>query len=119
MHVHRGQSMKIKTSYSLIAALLGLFALAAHADTKYHVTLTQAAKVGSEQLKPGEYHVVLDKSTVLFTHLTSGKSVEVPASIQSAEQKHAHTSIRMLRAGGENQILEIKLGGTQTRILFE
>lgn len=101
-----------------MAALLGLIAVAAHADTKYHVTLTQPAKAGTEQLQAGEYHVVLDESKVLFTHLTSGESVEVPATIQNAEQKHAYTSIRMQRAEGENQILEIKLGGTPTRILF-
>jgi hypothetical protein len=118
MHVHGGHSMNIKMKYSLFATLLGLFALAAHADTKYHVTLTQASQVGNEQLKAGEYHVVLDESKVVFTHLTSGESVEVPATIQHAEQKHPHTSIRMQRAEGENQILEIKLGGTQTRILF-
>jgi hypothetical protein len=118
MHVHGGHSMNIKMKCSLLAAVLGLYALAAHADAKYHVTLTQASQVGKEQLKAGEYHVVLDESKVVFTHLTSGDSVEVPATIQRAEQKHAHTSIRMQRADGENQILEIKLGGTQTRILF-
>jgi hypothetical protein len=118
MHVHGGYSMKIKTRYSLLAVLLGLFALAAHADTKYHITLSQGAQVGKEQLKAGEYHVVLDESKVVFTHSTSGESVEVPATIQRSEQKHAHTSIRMERADGANQILEIKLGGTQTRILF-
>jgi len=109
--------MKVNLSYALLAAL-GLFALAAHADTKYHITLTQTAKIGTEQFKPGEYHVMLDESKVVFTRLASGESVEVPATIQSAEQKHAHTSIRMQRAEGENRVLEIKLGGTQTRILF-
>jgi|ERR1017187_401612 hypothetical protein len=110
--------MKITTNCLLLAALLGLFALAAHADAKYHVTLTQAAKIGAQELKPGEYHLVLDESKVLLIHLPSGESVEVPATIRNAGQKYAHTSIHMQRAEGENQIVGIQLGGTRTRISF-
>ncbi|MCL5744237.1 MAG: hypothetical protein M1541_09985, partial [Acidobacteria bacterium] len=91
----------------------------AMADKSYQVTMASAAKVGSMQLQPGEYRVVLDDTSAHFTEVKSGKEIEVLATIDnSAEKKFERTAIVSSRASGEAVVTEIQLGGTKTRVAF-
>lgn len=53
--------------------------VAAKAKTyKDHVTLTADLKVGTTVLKPGDYQVAVDGSTITFTHLHASVDDSVP-----------------------------------------
>ena len=91
----------------------------AMADKSYQITMSSAAAIGSAQLQPGEYKIVLDDSSAHFTEVRTGEEVEVLATIDNTtEKKFERTTIHSTRASGETVITEIRLGGTKTRIAF-
>ncbi len=83
----------------------------------YTVTLTQPSVVSGTQLKAGDYRlkVTPDKIT-----LGSGKnSVEVKAKVETSEQKFSSTAIRYAETSGQPVITEIRLGGTNTKLVLQ
>jgi hypothetical protein len=90
------------------------FALAAAmAASSYRVTLFQASTIGGQELKAGEYKIeVKDNKAVV----KAGKQqVEADVKVESAEQKFSSTSVRYAEGG---KVQEIRLGGTNTRLVF-
>jgi hypothetical protein len=111
--------MRLKALFILLSIALFISIEPAMADKSYELVISSAAKVGSVQLPPGEYKLVLDDSSAHFTALNSGEEFEVLAKIDdTAEKKFEHTAIHFTRATGENLITEIRLGGTKTRVAF-
>ncbi len=102
---------------ALIAAIV-VVAGSAYADQSYRITLSSASKIGSTDLKPGEYKLVVDGAKVRFTELNSGKMVEVEAKVQEVDTKTDHTAIHSTHVDGVDKISEIRIGGSKTRIAF-
>lgn len=98
-------------------ALLGLSVASAKS---YQITLDSASKAGDVTLKPGRYNVVLGASKVRFTDVNSGRSVEAEGKVVHSERKFGNTAVNATKVDdGTNQIQEILLGGTSTKIEFE
>ena len=111
--------MRLTTMFILLSAALFVLLGQARADKTYAFTLSDAAKAGSVQLKPGDYHLVLDNSKVRFRELKTGNEFEVDAQIDnSATEKFQSTAIHSQRLEGATLITEIRLGGTTTRVTF-
>lgn len=96
--------------------LLGFASIAlavASAATSYNVTFYEPVMVNGSELKPGDYKVELkDKSAII----KQGKTVtEAPVTVQNDGQKFQKTAVRM----NGMQIEEIRIGGTNTRIVFD
>src|SRR5215472_10424320 len=93
---------------------LATFALAvASAASSYNVSFVQSVVVNGQTLKPGDYKIQVkgDKAT-----LQRGREVtEVAVKVESNESKYSTTSVRM----NGSQIEEIRLGGTNTKLVFE
>jgi hypothetical protein len=114
-----GLAMRLKTMFILLSAALFVLIGEARADKSYQFTLSDAAKAGSVQLKPGDYHLILDNSKVRFRELKTGNEFEVDAKIDdSATEKFQSTAIHSQRLEGVTLITEIRLGGTKTRVTF-
>jgi hypothetical protein len=96
--------------------LLGLVSLGlavASAASSYHVTFYQPVMINGSELKPGDYKVELKDKTAV---ITQGKSVtEAPVTVENDSQKFQRTSVRI----NGNQVEEIRIGGTNTRLVFE
>ena len=96
--------------------LLGFASIAlavASAAGSYSVTFYQPVMVNGSELKAGDYKLELKDKTAV---IKQGKSVtEVPVTIQNDAQKFNRTAVR-LNAG---QVEEIRIGGTNTRVVFE
>jgi hypothetical protein len=93
---------------------LGTVALAvASAAGSYDVTLGQPTWVGSTQLKPGTYKLVVQGSTAVFS---SGKKTlaEVPATVEKNDSKVSSTEVET----SDSKIVEIRLGGTHSKLVF-
>jgi hypothetical protein len=100
---------------SLVAfTVLGLSVAGAKS---YDVTLPQAAKAGSADLKPGKYSVVVDGSKIRFTD-SVGKTTEADATVATAPKKFAVTQVDTTQVNGTNTIKEIDLGGSTTKLQF-
>lgn len=91
-------------------------ALAAWAKT-YTVTLFQPSLVAGAELKPGDYQLDLQDGKVI---IKSGKQkVEAAVKVENAESKFSSTSVRYASAEGKSRIQEIRLGGTNLKLVFD
>jgi hypothetical protein len=100
---------------SLLVFTVLAMAAAAHAKT-YTVTLFQPSQVENTVLPPGEYKVDVkdDKVTIRQGKMT----VETKARAETSEQKFTATSVRYQDADGKYRLYEIRLGGTNTKLVF-
>jgi hypothetical protein len=88
----------------------------ASAAANYKVTLFQPSMIAGTELKPGDYKIeVKDNRAVV----KSGKTVvEADVKIETAGEKFGSTSVRYNSANGKYQVQEIRLGGTNTKLVF-
>jgi len=96
----------------------GTLALAvASAASSYKVTLFQPSLVNGTELKPGEYKIELKENKAV---LKNGKtSVEADIKTETADSKFSSTTVRYRNGDGKYRVQEIRLGGTNTKLVFE
>ena len=84
--------------------------------SSYHVTLYKATSVNGTELKPGEYKLeVLDNKVVI----KQGKNtVEAPVTVEIGSQKFYATTINYKGESSANELQEIRLSGTNTKLVF-
>jgi len=100
----------------VLAAMFVIGIGVASAASSYHVTLYKATTVNGTQLKAGDVKVELQGDKVL---LKQGKtSVESNVTVQNGNQKFSDSTVGY-KGDSPNQIQEIRLGGTTTKILFD
>lgn len=98
----------------LAFAILSIAAMAA--GSSYKITLSQPSVVTGKELKAGDYRLNVEESKVT---IVSGKdSVEVPVKVENNDKKFETTAIRFNQEGGKQNITEIRIGGTKTKLLF-
>lgn len=89
---------------------------AASAASSYKITLFQPSIVNGTELKPGDYKVeVTDNKAVIKRGKTS---VEAPVRTETADTKFSSTSVRYKNGDGKYRLEEIRLGGTNTKLIF-
>ena len=97
-----------------------LFAIAAgmaFAASSYQVTLYKPTTVNGTQLKAGDIKLELQGDKVL---IKQGKTtVESNVTVQNSAQKFAATTVGYDGDSSNNQVQEIRIGGTTTKLLFE
>ena len=64
--------MKTKIACITILLACGFLTVAASADQSFKFSLSDVSKIGTAELKPGEYKVVVDAPKVVLTDLKSG-----------------------------------------------
>lgn len=96
-----------------------VFLLAGIASAKtYHVTMIEAAKAGTADLKPGEYEIKLEGSQAVFIEETNSKSFTVPVKVEHESKKFGETSVETADKDGAKNLAAINLGGSDTRLVF-
>lgn len=104
-----------KTAKFAILLLTGALSYASAAT--YSVTLFQPSTVAGKELKPGDYklNVESDKATI-----QKGKEkVEANVKMETAESKFSSTSVRYTMVDGKYKVQEIRLGGTNQKVVFD
>ena len=98
----------------VMLALLG--ASLAYAKS-FHVTLYEKSVLGSTELKPGDYTVELKDQQVV---IRSGK-VEASAgvTVENESTKFGTTTVRYSNGDGRFHIQEIRLGGTNMKLVVK
>jgi hypothetical protein len=101
-------------------ALAVMFALGismAYAASSYHVTLYKPTTINGTQLKPGDVKLELQGDKVV---IKQGKtSVESTVTVENGTNKFAASSVGYVGDSSNNQVQEIRLGGTTTKLVFE
>lgn len=99
-----------------IFALFLTFALAFASASTYTVTLFQPSVVAGKELKPGDYKITIENEKAV---IAKGKEkVEAPVKLENNDSKFNTTSVRYTNADGKMKVTEIRLGGTNTRVVF-
>ena len=102
----------MKKLFVLFAAAVSM---AAAAQT-HRVTLFQETLVNGTTLKPGEYKVIVDNGKAV---LEKGKSrAEAQVNIETDIDQYMPTTIRYQNGDGQYRLKEIRLGGTNTKLVF-
>jgi hypothetical protein len=101
-----------------VALSLTTFALAiALGATKYRVNLPKPAVVAGTELKAGDYKVEIIGDKAI---LKNGKSsVETDVSVENGANKYYETSACCLAEDGKYRLQELRIGGTNTKLLFK
>jgi hypothetical protein len=86
----------------------------ASAASSYNVTFYQPVMIHGSELKPGDYKLELNGATAI---IKQGKTqTEAPVTIQNDDgKKYQRTAVRL----NGNQVEEIRIGGTHTRVVFD
>jgi major membrane immunogen (membrane-anchored lipoprotein) len=100
--------------------LLFAFAVAALSianAASYRVTLYHESIVNGTTLKPGDYKLEVGDNQAV---ISKGKQkVEAPVKIETAENKFSSTSVRYQNGDGKYKVIEIRLGGTNQKLVFD
>jgi hypothetical protein len=92
-------------------------ALATASAASYRVTVYQPSVVGGTELKPGDYKIELKDNKAVIK--TGKETVEAPVKVETGDQKFNSTAVRYQNDGGKMKVNEIRIGGTNTKLVFE
>ena len=99
-----------------IAVMFALGISAAYAASSYHVTLYKPSTINGTQLKPGECKVEIQGDKVV---VKQGKTTaESTVSVQNGAQTFQASSVSYNGDSSDNQIQEIRIGGTSIKLLL-
>lgn len=101
----------------LTFAMITLGASLAYAGSSYRVNLYRPTVVNGTELKAGEVKVELHDNKASFKQ---GKNTaEANVKVENGTQKFISTTVGYGSESTANDIQEIRLGGTSTKLLFE
>ena len=91
--------------------------LAIGGAASYNITLFQPTTINGKELKEGDYKLELNDHTAV---IRQGKTaVEADVKPETVDRKYASTSVKYVVTNGKNNVQEIRLGGTKTKLVFE
>jgi hypothetical protein len=100
-----------------LAVMFALGVSVAYAASSYHVTLYKATTINGTQLKAGDVKLELQGDKVV---IKQGKtSVESTVTVENGSHKFDASSVGYVGESLNNEIQEIRLGGTTTKLVFE
>jgi hypothetical protein len=90
--------------------------MVASAAEKHNITLFQPSLINGTELAPGEYRMEIDGNKVI---ISKGKQkVEATVKTEVADNKFGSTSIRYANTEGKYKVQEIRLGGTNRKLVL-
>ena len=106
-----------------IVALLSVFIVGAKTNIKssaktYTINISESAKAGAVDLKPGEYKLKLDGPQVVMTD-KDGNEINAGAKLETGDRKFEQTAVSTTNVDGTNRILYIQIGGSRNTVVFE
>jgi len=102
----------------IVMAALSIATLTIASAKSYSINLVSPAKVGTIQLKPGQYKVKVNGSNAVFTDEKTSKSYTTPVKVENGETKYDDTRVQSSKDGDTDKIDEIDLGGSKTKLGF-
>ncbi len=97
-------------------AVVLLAALSIASAKTYRITLYEPSVVSGTELKPGDYRLEVTDQKIVIRQ--GGISAESPAKLETNGQKYPSTSVRYAIRDGKNHVIEIRLGGTNTKLVL-
>jgi hypothetical protein len=98
-----------------LIVMASAIALVAQAADR-RITLLDPCIIAGTKLNAGEYKVQINGDKVKI--YSTRQSVEATAKVETAEGKYSTNSLKYENGDGPHRITEIRLGGTNTKIVF-
>ncbi len=103
--------MRKFTFPALLLAVAVAFGASAH-----RITLDKPAVLAGTELKPGDYRLELSDDKVTISNKKT--TVDAPAHLESAGDKFRSTTMCCLGDDGKYNLQEIRLGGTNQKVVI-
>jgi hypothetical protein len=82
----------------------------------FTVTFHEPARIAGAELKPGAYRVKVDGDKLI---IRNGKeTIEASVKSEQVDAKYQSTSVRYATSGGKFTVNEIRIGGTNTKLVL-
>jgi hypothetical protein len=101
-----------------LAGVLSLASLTIVSAKSYEIVLSAPTKAGNVQLKAGQYTLKVQGTNAIFTDVETAKSYTTPVKVENGTTKYDETKIQSSKQGDTDQIQEIDLGGSKTKLGF-
>ena len=86
-------------------------------SSSFRLNLLQPSVINGQELQPGEYRVELKDNKAIVSK--GKKSVaESEVKVETSDSKFNSTSVRYNNGDGKYKVQEIRVGGTNTRLVF-
>jgi hypothetical protein len=82
----------------------------------YTVTFLVPATVGGTELKAGDYRFELQDQKILIKH--GRQTTEVAVKVETGDAKYSSTTVRYDNADGKYKVEEIRVGGTNMKLVM-
>ena len=82
----------------------------------YTVTFLVPTTVGGTELKAGDYRFELQDQKILIKH--GRQTTEVAVKVETGDAKYSSTTVRYDNADGKYKVEEIRVGGTNMRLVL-
>lgn len=100
-----------------LVAMFALILSSAFAGvTDFTVTFYQSARIAGAELKPGSYRIKVDGGKL--TIRDGKKTIEASVKPEQVDAKFNSTSVRFLTGDGKFTVNEIRIGGTNTKLVL-
>jgi hypothetical protein len=97
--------------------VFAIVALAVASAKTYSVTLFQDSVLAGTELKAGDYRLDVTDSKIV---VKAGKQVvESAVKVEKGDSKYSSTTVRYANSDGKYRIQEIRLGGTNLKLLVD
>lgn len=101
----------------VLLSFMTLAIAVASAGSSYKVTFFQPSLINGSELRPGDYKLTIQDNKAV---ITSGKtSVEAVVKTETSDSRFSSTSVRYRNGDGKYRVQEIRIGGTNTKLIFE
>jgi hypothetical protein len=107
---------RIKTL--VLAGVLAVFTVSMAAAKSLEITLSSPTKVGSVELKAGDYRLSLDGTKAKFTNVETLKTVTTDVKLEDGDTKFASTRLVIVDEGAGSVMKQIRIGGSKTKAIF-
>ncbi len=98
--------------------ILALCSLTIAIAKNYELTLSSTTKVGSLELKPGQYTLKVQGDKAIFTFVDTAKQFTTNVKVEATDQKFETTRVDASKTGNVDVVKDIELGGSKTRLQF-
>jgi hypothetical protein len=99
----------------LFVCLLAGMALAS--TKSFTVTLFEPATIGGTELKAGDYRCELQDQKIVIKR--GHQTTEAAVKVESGDAKYSSTTVRYANADGKNKVEEIRVGGTNMKLVLD
>jgi hypothetical protein len=82
----------------------------------FTVTLFEPAMIGGTELKAGDYKCELQDQKLVLKH--GRDTTEAAVKVESGDGKYSSTSVTFASADGKNKVEEIRVGGTNMKLVL-